>query len=108
MTTSESPQEFWPAGALSLSFDDGCSSQTAKGLPLLDALGLKATFYVQVKNVYQKPELWQKALFRRARDRRERRPDNPDMGTGAALPLCQRPGQRHLGGYRGGRGEVRA
>ena len=40
---------FWPEGkktALSLTFDDARLSQVDQGLPLLDAYGVKATFYV--------------------------------------------------------------
>jgi peptidoglycan/xylan/chitin deacetylase (PgdA/CDA1 family) len=39
----------WPEGkkmGLSLTFDDGRLSQADKGIPLLDAHGAKATFYV--------------------------------------------------------------
>ncbi|MGD0090129.1 MAG: polysaccharide deacetylase family protein [Planctomycetota bacterium] len=64
MTTEEPLQPFWPAGiraALSLSFDDGRWSQTANGFPLLDAHGVKATFYVTPRAVEQKPDPWRRA-----------------------------------------------
>ena len=41
--------DFWLEGktaALSLTFDDARLSQVDQGLPLLDAYGVKATFYV--------------------------------------------------------------
>jgi peptidoglycan/xylan/chitin deacetylase (PgdA/CDA1 family) len=41
--------DFWPdhaQGALSLTFDDGMPSQLDQAVPLLNRLGLKATFYV--------------------------------------------------------------
>ena len=40
---------FWPddaEGALSITFDDGMPSQLERAVPVLDRLGLKATFYV--------------------------------------------------------------
>jgi len=43
------PSGFWPnhaEGSVSLTFDDGMPSQLEHAVPLLDRLGLKATFYV--------------------------------------------------------------
>src|SRR4029079_7277792 len=40
---------YWPqgaVGALSLTFDDGMPSQLERAVPVLNRLGLKATFYV--------------------------------------------------------------
>lgn len=55
----------WPNGAkiaLSLTFDDGRSSQVAHAVPLLDSLGVKATFYGQPENLLEELELWKKAV----------------------------------------------
>jgi len=46
----------WPAGrraAISLTFDDARPSQVDRGLPILDAHGIKATFYVVPSGVEQ-------------------------------------------------------
>lgn len=56
---------FWPAGiraVVSLSFDDARRSQTTNGLPILDAHGIKATFYVSVKPMEQYVQAWRKAV----------------------------------------------
>jgi hypothetical protein len=48
MSVAQTPFE-WPNGkkaAISLSFDDGRSSQVQGGTALLDQFGVKATFYV--------------------------------------------------------------
>ena len=61
----DTSRPFWPAGiraALSLSFDDARWSQTSNGLPLLDAHGVKATFYVSLKLMEQKLEAWRRAV----------------------------------------------
>ncbi|HDP98359.1 MAG TPA: hypothetical protein ENN22_04130 [bacterium] len=44
-----SNREFWGpyCGAVSLSFDDGTANQLEKAVPLLDEMGIVATFYVQ-------------------------------------------------------------
>lgn len=45
----------WPSGfkgAVSLTFDDGLHSQLDLGLPLLEELGFKATFYVNPREEY--------------------------------------------------------
>ena len=55
----------WPDGAkmaLSLTFDDGRSSQVTHAVPLLDSVGVKATFYAQPENLLEELELWQKAV----------------------------------------------
>ncbi len=55
----------WPRGvraAVSLSFDDGRPSQVDEGLPILDAHGLKATFYVNPGRMLGKLEGWRKAV----------------------------------------------
>ncbi len=54
----------WPdgrRGAVSLSFDDARLSQVDVGIPLLDELGVKATFYVQPENARKRLEGWRKA-----------------------------------------------
>jgi peptidoglycan/xylan/chitin deacetylase (PgdA/CDA1 family) len=45
----------WPSGfkgAVSLTFDDGLHSQLELGVPLLEEIGFKATFYVNPKEEY--------------------------------------------------------
>jgi len=54
----------WPDGrkaAVSLSFDDGRPSQLDAGLPILDGLGVKATFYVSIANVDRRLDAWRRA-----------------------------------------------
>jgi peptidoglycan/xylan/chitin deacetylase (PgdA/CDA1 family) len=54
----------WPKGkraAISLTFDDARVSQLDRGLPILDAYGVKATFYVVPRNVQQRVADWKKA-----------------------------------------------
>ena len=55
----------WPAGkrvAVSLTFDDARLSQPDVGLALLDRLGVKATFYVEPRNVEPRLEGWKKIV----------------------------------------------
>jgi len=55
----------WPQGkrvAVSLSFDDARLSQVDTGLPLFDAHGIKATFYVSPKNVEKRLDGWKRAV----------------------------------------------
>jgi len=57
----------WPAGkkaALSLSFDDARPSQVERALPVLDAFGVPATFYVQCHNVERRLDDWRRAVAR--------------------------------------------
>ena len=65
-TSSEGPDSFrWPKGkraAVSLSFDDARLSQVDHGLPILDAYGVKATFYVAPYRVEQRLSGWKKAV----------------------------------------------
>ena len=60
------PQLFrWPEGkraALSLTFDDARPSQLDTGLPILDAHGAKATFYVSPGNMEPRASDWRAAL----------------------------------------------
>jgi peptidoglycan/xylan/chitin deacetylase (PgdA/CDA1 family) len=54
----------WPEGkraAISLTFDDARPSQVDKGLPILDACGVKATFYVSPRNVLTRLDAWKEA-----------------------------------------------
>jgi len=55
----------WPDGkaaAISLSFDDGRSSQVERGTALLDSLKTKATFYVVPSAVEERLDGWKKAV----------------------------------------------
>ena len=55
----------WPEGkraAISLSFDDARLSQVDRGLPILDASGVKATFYVMAQQVERRLSSWKKAV----------------------------------------------
>src|SRR4051812_25588334 len=55
----------WPNGAraaLSLSFDDARVSQVDVGLPHLDALGVKASFYVTISTMNQRLDAWKRAV----------------------------------------------
>ncbi len=63
---SAEPTRFrWPDGrraALSLTFDDARPSQLDPGLPILDAHGVKATFYVSPANLERRLEDWKAAV----------------------------------------------
>lgn len=65
-TSSAGPDDFhWPEGkraAINLSFDDARLSQVDCGLPILDACGVKATFYVVPSRVEQRLGGWKKAV----------------------------------------------
>ena len=55
----------WPDGrraALSISFDDARPSQVDRGLPILDAHGVKGTFYVSPRSVKQRLDGWHAAV----------------------------------------------
>ena len=55
----------WPNGAkmaLSLTFDDGRSSQVTQAVPVLDSFNVKVTFYAQPDNLVEELELWQQAV----------------------------------------------
>jgi peptidoglycan/xylan/chitin deacetylase (PgdA/CDA1 family) len=61
----QDPAFKWPAGkraAISLSFDDGRTSQVDVGLGVLDASGVKATFYVVPGAVADRREGWRRAV----------------------------------------------
>ncbi len=62
--SAEHGQPFvWPSGkraAISLSFDDARPSQLDVGLPILDAHGVKATFYVSPAGVEKRPGDWRR------------------------------------------------
>jgi peptidoglycan/xylan/chitin deacetylase (PgdA/CDA1 family) len=54
----------WPEGkkmALSLSFDDARLSQIDAGIPALDELGVKATFYLSIEFMRERLDGWKKA-----------------------------------------------
>jgi peptidoglycan/xylan/chitin deacetylase (PgdA/CDA1 family) len=61
----QTPPPFpWPNGhraALSLSFDDGRSSQVDAGMPVLGQLGLKVTFYVTPGAIEKRKTAWRAA-----------------------------------------------
>ena len=55
----------WPGGkrvALSMSFDDACSSQLDMAFPLFERYGVKATFYVCPDRIEERPADW-RALY---------------------------------------------
>jgi peptidoglycan-N-acetylglucosamine deacetylase len=55
----------WPRGqraALSLSFDDARVSEIDYGLPLLETLGIRATFYITPSNVDKRLDGWKRAV----------------------------------------------
>jgi len=55
----------WPEGkqvALSLSFDDGRSSQLDVGIPILNKYRVKATFYINPSNISERVDDWKMAL----------------------------------------------
>lgn len=62
----ESAKTFaWPEGkrlAVSLTFDDARDSQADSGLPLLNAQGVKATFYVTLQRMEARLDDWRKAF----------------------------------------------
>jgi peptidoglycan/xylan/chitin deacetylase (PgdA/CDA1 family) len=62
---SPAPGFPWPDGrraAVSLSFDDGRASQMDAGLPVLDGLGLKVTFYVVPSAIEKRQTAWRAAV----------------------------------------------
>jgi peptidoglycan/xylan/chitin deacetylase (PgdA/CDA1 family) len=66
LPTAQAPQPAfpWPDGrraAISLSFDDGRSSQMDVGLPVLNSLGLKVTFYVVPSAIEKRQTAWRAA-----------------------------------------------
>lgn len=55
----------WPEGkraAVSLTFDDARPSQIDTGLPLLEKLGARATFFVSVNNLEKRLDGWKRAV----------------------------------------------
>jgi len=55
----------WPEGkraAVSLTFDDARPSQLDAGLPLLEKLGVRATFFVSVNNLEKRLDGWKRAI----------------------------------------------
>ena len=63
--SDEQPTFRWPDGkraALSLTFDDARASQVDRGMAILDAHGVKATFYVSIGGAEQRLDGWKAAL----------------------------------------------
>jgi peptidoglycan/xylan/chitin deacetylase (PgdA/CDA1 family) len=61
---SKGAQSWWPGdavAAVSFSFDDARPTQVDNGLPLLERLGLKATFYVSPHRLKERREGWGRA-----------------------------------------------
>ena len=55
----------WPKGkraAVSLTFDDARPSQLDHGIPILNANGVRATFYLSPPNMAQRLEAWRDAI----------------------------------------------
>lgn len=55
----------WPNGkraAVSLSFDDARPSQVDRGVPILNAYGARATFYLSPPNIAQRAAQWRAAV----------------------------------------------
>ncbi|MBI4027365.1 MAG: polysaccharide deacetylase family protein [Verrucomicrobia bacterium] len=55
----------WPSGkraAVSLTFDDARLSMTDRAIPILDAHGVKATFYVTTYKVEERLDGWRRAV----------------------------------------------
>ncbi len=55
----------WPEGkraAVSLTFDDARPSQIDTGLPLLEKLGIRATFFVSPRNMEKRLDGWKRAI----------------------------------------------
>ena len=62
--TAAAPSFPWPdgrRGAVSLTFDDARESQVDVGIPLLDSLGVKATFYVLPEGARKRLDGWRAA-----------------------------------------------
>jgi peptidoglycan/xylan/chitin deacetylase (PgdA/CDA1 family) len=65
MAKAARPAFAWPNGrraAVSLSFDDARPSQIDRGIPLLDAAGVRATFYVSPKRLAERMDGWRGAV----------------------------------------------
>lgn len=63
--TGESKSFPWPEGkrcAVSLTFDDARLSQVEVGIPLLNAQGVKATFYISPERFVERIEAWENAV----------------------------------------------
>ena len=63
--SSDEIPSIWPRGfqaAVSFSFDDACFSQADTALPLLDSLGVKASFYISIWSSKQRMTKWQEAI----------------------------------------------
>jgi len=64
-SAAQSARFEWPEGkraAVSLTFDDARPSQIDTGLPLLEKLGVRATFFVSPRNIGKRLEGWKRAV----------------------------------------------
>lgn len=62
--TEPQPKFNWPEGkkaAISLTFDDGRSSQVLNGVPIFNRYGVKATFFVNPRATVEHLDLWKAA-----------------------------------------------
>ena len=92
MTThSQTAQPFaWPEGkraAVSLTFDDARATQLDRARPILDAHGVKATFYVSVGNLEQRLDDWRETLAG-GHEIANHSMSHPCSGNFACSPLC--------------------
>jgi len=63
-TAAAQPAPVWPQGkraAVSLTFDDARPSQIDTGLPLLERLGIRVTFFVSPGNIEKRLDGWKRA-----------------------------------------------
>lgn len=64
LNAAAQPSSVWPQGkraAVSLTFDDARPSQLDTGLPLLEKLGIRVTFFVSPNNLEKRLDGWKRA-----------------------------------------------
>jgi peptidoglycan/xylan/chitin deacetylase (PgdA/CDA1 family) len=86
------PSFAWPDGrraAVSLTYDDGLDSQLDNAVPQLDALGLKATFFVTGENMDARVNDWI-ALSRQGHEIADHTLTHPCALTSYTAPVFQR------------------